>query len=593
MDRITKSFLEEFCKINELANIKESKQYEYFSNYCAITKEYGNSSFDLDDMTTGEATQGIDGIGIIVNNKLVNEVEEIKDLIEINKVLNVKFVLIQSKTSSSFSNPDILNFFAWTESFFLGEKEAFSSEEMKKFLELKEFIYDTENCKYMSKANPILEMYYTTTGNWVNDKNLQIIIENNKNKLKSCNLFSKIDFTPVGASEIQDLYRKTKEKSFATFNFGKRVTIPTDGKIKEGYYGIISFEEYRKIIIDDKDNMKNVFEDNIRDFLGEDNDVNESMNETLNDVNSIMKFGLLNNGITIVTEDISVTGDCVSVTNYQIVNGCQTSHILYQNRELPEINKVYIPIRIIATDDDEIKNEITTATNNQTAIKKEQLAALSDYQRNLEQYYNTYPDNGFKLYYERRTNQYNQMPVPKNKIVSISTQIKAFSSMFLDMPHAVTGFYGTVVRKSEGEIFKRTDKFIMYYASALTLYKLEYYFKNGTLDSKYRRAKNHILMLFKLVVFNNEIPNFNSAEMERKCQKMIDYLVNNDTRIFNDIIDMIKNNPEKLDILDRKLFERKETTDQLVALIGPIIEMYNSEKSNSINALDQISFFNM
>lgn len=591
MDRITKSFLEEFCKINELANIKESKQYEYFSNYCAITKEYGNSSFDLDDMTTGEATQGIDGIGIIVNNKLVNEVEEIKDLIEINKVLNVKFVLIQSKTSSSFSNPDILNFFAWTESFFLGEKEAFSSEEMKKFLELKEFIYDTENCKYMSKANPILEMYYTTTGNWVNDKNLQIIIENNKNKLKSCNLFSKIDFTPVGASEIQDLYRKTKEKSFATFNFGKRVTIPTDGKIKEGYYGIISFEEYRKIIIDDKDNMKNVFEDNIRDFLGEDNDVNESMNETLNDVNSIMKFGLLNNGITIVTEDISVTGDCVSVTNYQIVNGCQTSHILYQNRELPEINKVYIPIRIIATDDDEIKNEITTATNNQTAIKKEQLAALSDYQRNLEQYYNTYPDNGFKLYYERRTNQYNQMPVPKNKIVSISTQIKAFSSMFLDMPHAVTGFYGTVVRKSEGEIFKRTDKFIMYYASALTLYKLEYYFKNGTLDSKYRRAKNHILMLFKLVVFNNEIPNFNSAEMERKCQKMIDYLVNNDTRIFNDIIDMIKNNPEKLDILDRKLFERKETTDQLVALIGPIIEMYNSEKSNSINALDQISFF--
>lgn len=591
MDRITKSFLEEFCKINELANIKESKQYEYFSNYCAITKEYGNSSFDLDDMTTGEATQGIDGIGIIVNNKLVNEVEEIKDLIEINKVLNVKFVLIQSKTSSSFSNPDILNFFAWTESFFLGEKEAFSSEEMKKFLELKEFIYDTENCKYMSKANPILEMYYTTTGNWVNDKNLQIIVENNKNKLKSCNLFSKIDFTPVGASEIQDLYRKTKEKSFATFDFGKRVTIPTDGKIKEGYYGIISFEEYRKIIIDDKDNMKNVFEDNIRDFLGEDNDVNESMNETLNDVNSIMKFGLLNNGITIVTEDISVTGDCVSVTNYQIVNGCQTSHILYQNRELPEINKVYIPIRIIATDDDEIKNEITTATNNQTAIKKEQLAALSDYQRNLEQYYNTYPDNGFKLYYERRTNQYNQMPVPKNKIVSISTQIKAFSSMFLDMPHAVTGFYGTVVRKSEGEIFKRTDKFIMYYASALTLYKLEYYFKNGTLDSKYRRAKNHILMLFKLVVFNNEIPNFNSAEMERKCQKMIDYLVNNDTRIFNDIIDMIKNNPEKLDILDRKLFERKETTDQLVALIGPIIEMYNSEKSNSINALDQISFF--
>lgn len=591
MDRITKSFLEEFCKINELTELKESTQYEYFSSYCAITKEYGSSSFNLDDITTGIATQGIDGIGIIVNNKLVNNVEEIKDLIEINKVLNVKFILIQAKTSSNFSNGEILNFFAWTEEFFTGEKNSFDNEEMKKFIELKEYIYNTENCKYMSKANPILEMYYTTTGNWVDDHNLQTIISNNKNKLKASNLFSKIEFTPVGASEIQELYRKTKEKSSATFNFSKRVTIPTDGKIKEGYYGIIPFEEYRKVIADEKDNIKNVFEDNIRDFLGEDNDVNESMNETLNNPNSIMKFGLLNNGITIVTESIAVIGDCFSITNYQIVNGCQTSHILYQNRELYEIDKVYIPIRIIATEDDEIKNEITTATNNQTAIKKEQLASLSNYQRKLEQYYDTYPDNGFKLYYERRTNQYNQMTIPKNKIVSISTQIKAFSSMFLDIPHAVAGFYGTVVKKSEGEIFNLSDKLIMYYASALTLFKLEYYFKNGTLDTKYRRAKNHILMLFKLVVFNNEIPKFNSADMERKCQKMIDYLNENDIGIFEDIIKIIKDNPEKLDISDRKLFERKETTDILRNLIGPIIEKYNSENHEENIVNEQICFF--
>lgn len=588
MDRITKSFLDEFCKVNDLTTLAESKQYEYFSNYCTITKEYGSSSFDLNETTTGMDTQGIDGIGIIVNNKLITEVEEIKDLIELNKVLNVKFVLIQSKTSNSFSNQDILNFFAWTEIFFCGDNTSFASEEMKKFIELKEYIYSTENCKYMSKANPILEMYYTTTGNWVNDSNLEVIIENNKNKLKQSNLFSKVNFNPIGASEIQELYRKTKEKSFATFNFSKRVTIPTDGNIKEGYYGIIPFAEYRKIIIDDKDNIKNVFEDNIRDFLGDDNDVNESMNETLNDSNSIMKFGLLNNGITIVTEDISVTGDCFSITNYQIVNGCQTSHILYENRELAEIDNVYVPIRIIATDDDEIKNEITTATNNQTAIKKEQLAALSDYQRNLEQYYNTYPDDGFKLYYERRTNQYNQLPISKNKIVSISTQIKVFSSMFLDMPHAVSGFYGTVVKKSEGQIFKLNDKLIMYYASALAFYKLESYFKNGTLDSKYRRAKNHMLMLFKLVMFNNDLPRFNSAEMERKCQRMVDYLNSGNVEIFNDIIGVMKNNPDKFDISDRKLFERKETTENLVNLIGPVIEKHNIPLVKIDN---QMSFF--
>lgn len=591
MDRITKSFLEEFSKINEITKLQESKQYEYFANYCAIMKEYGNSNFDLDEISTGEATQGIDGIGIVVNNKLVNNVEEVRDLIEFNKYLNVKFVLIQSKTSSNFENADILNFFAWTEVYFCGDRSSFKNDEMKKFAEIKEFIYSTENCNYMSKSNPILEMYYVTTGNWVDDSNLNTIIENNKKKLKDTNLFSKVEFSPIGASEIQELYRKTKEKSSAVFNFDKRVTIPTDGKIKEGYYGIIPFKEYKKIIIDEKDNIKNVFEDNIRDFLGDDNDVNESMNETLNNPNSIMKFGLLNNGITIVTENISVTGDRFSITNYQIVNGCQTSHILYQNRELDSIERVYVPIRIIATEDDELKNEITTATNNQTAIKKEQLAALSSFQRNLEQYYETYPDNGFKLYYERRTNQYNQTTVPKNKIVSISTQIKAFSSMFLDMPHAVSGFYGTVVKKSEGEIFKTTDKLIMYYVSALTLYKLEYYFKSGTLDSKYRRAKNHILMLFKIIIFNNDIPNFNSAEMERKCQKMLNVLEANETEIFEDIIDLIKENPEKFDMEDRKLFERKETTDNLKEVIKPIIEKYNSGNAIIRNNRNQISLF--
>lgn len=370
MDRITKSFLEEFSKVNEITKLDESKQYEYFANYCAIMKEYGNSNFDLDEISTGDATQGIDGIGIIVNNKIVNNVEEAKDLIEFNKYLNVKFVLIQSKTSSNFSSPDILNFFAWTEVYFSGDKDSFKNEEMKKFVEIKEFIYSTENCSYMSKSNPILEMYYITTGNWVDDQNVNTIIENNKKKLKDSNLFSKVEFSPIGASEVQELYRKTKEKSSAIFNFDKRVTIPADGKIKEGYYGIIPFSEYRKIIIDEKDNIKNVFEDNIRDFLGDDNDVNESMNETLNNPKSIMKFGLLNNGITIVTENILVTGDRFSITNYQIVNGCQTSHILYQNRELNSIERVYVPIRIIATEDDELKNEITTATNNQTAIKK-------------------------------------------------------------------------------------------------------------------------------------------------------------------------------------------------------------------------------
>jgi hypothetical protein len=50
--------------------------------------------------------------------------------------------------------------------------------------------------------------------------------------------------------------------------------LPTIESIKESYVGFLPFSEYRKIIIDDYGKMRPIFDDNIRDFLG-DVDVNK------------------------------------------------------------------------------------------------------------------------------------------------------------------------------------------------------------------------------------------------------------------------------------------------------------------------------
>jgi hypothetical protein len=52
---------------------------------------------------------------------------------------------------------------------------------------------------------------------------------------------------------------------------------------------------------------------------------------------------------------------------------------LYNNKDSENISKVNIPIKLIATTDDDIKTRITLATNNQTPIKKEQLASLTQF----------------------------------------------------------------------------------------------------------------------------------------------------------------------------------------------------------------------
>ena len=59
---------------------------------------------------------------------------------------------------------------------------------------------------------------------------------------------------------------------------------------------------------------------------------------------------LLNNGVTIVADSISKTGDTFTIEDYQIVNGCQTSHVLcnFNNAGGPT-GPIQIPVKLIVS----------------------------------------------------------------------------------------------------------------------------------------------------------------------------------------------------------------------------------------------------
>ena len=229
-----------------------------------------------------------------------------------------------------------------------------------------------------------------------------------------------------------------------------------------------------------------------------------------------------------------------------------------------------------AIKDENLKNEITKATNSQTAIKKEQLEALSTFQKNLEEFYKTFTTQE-SLVYERRTGQYRNSDIPQNRI--ISTQIKTIAAMFLDEPSAVSGQYGAVVKRFGNKIFKSSDKPIIYYTSALALYKIENLFKTNKIDKKYRRSRYHAMMLFRIVVSKEEKPRFNQRKMELYCQNILDVL-NNDykcEKIFKGIVDFIISKGQDIDIENRKCFERKETTEYLLSQKGSLIEYLKTD----------------
>lgn len=267
--------------------------------------------------------------------------------------------------------------------------------------------------------------------------------------------------------------------------------------------------------------MRGLFYDNVRDFQGN-NPVNHEMDETLKSP-AQQFFILMNNGVTIVADSISKTGDTFTIEDYQIVNGCQTSHVLFNNIANLK-NPVHIPVKLIVSQDGDVKNRIIKATNRQTPVKTEELTALTDFQKALEDYY-TAVTGDCQLFYERRSQQYRSTSgIEKIRIVSISNQIRSFASVFLGLPHQASRYYGTLLKGIESQIFVPGHPAIAYYASALALYRFEALVRRSQIPSKYRPFKYHLIAIVRMQIAGVWMPVMTSNKFEKYCESIVEVL---------------------------------------------------------------------
>lgn len=126
MDQVTASLLRQFSADCDLVGLPESKQFEHFASYAVIRKDY-SAIFDTDNVVVGDdrhdvendsgghetsrkpTDTGIDGIGIIVNGRLITDVDELEDL-EQSSYWEVVFVFVQAETSPGFDHGKLLRF---------------------------------------------------------------------------------------------------------------------------------------------------------------------------------------------------------------------------------------------------------------------------------------------------------------------------------------------------------------------------------------------------------------------------------------------------------------------------------------------------
>jgi hypothetical protein len=358
------------------------------------------------------------------------------------------------------------------------------------------------------------------------EKRVAIITHEGRRKaaeddIRATNLFRDVEFVCLGADGIQRLYSQTKNAIAREFTFVNRTVAPEIKGVTQAYLGFISASEFISIIRDeDGDIIHSIFYDNVRDWQGE-NAVNMEIGGTLTSDHK-SRFALMNNGVTVIARNLQLTGNKFHIEDFQIVNGCQTSHVLFNQREHVD-DTVMIPIRLIGTQDEGVVESIIRATNRQTEVKAEQFFAVTEFAKQLEAYFQTFA-NGRKLFYERRSRQYDRLDIERTRIVTPRNMIRAFASMFLNEPHRTTRNYARLLDRVGTDIFAEGHRADPYYVAAFSLYKLEYLFRASRLDPKFKPSRYHVLLAARLLANRSLMPKMNARDMEKYCKVITDIL---------------------------------------------------------------------
>lgn len=240
-----------------------------------------------------------------------------------------------------------------------------------------------------------------------------------------------------GSNELIDISRRTR-------NFSLELPFLDSLAKGERYVLLTRISDYFDFVRDENQKLRRyLFDSNVRDFMGL-NRVNEDIKATLENEDS-PDFWWLNNGITILATSATVVGKTIHLENIQIVNGLQTTESIYKYfaTGASDRHERSVLVKVIVSNEKEIRDAIIRATNNQTNVELSALHATDKIQRDIE-------DILFKnnLYYERRTNFYANQGVQPRNLVAPLYLAAGFVSLILKDPARAAHLRSKFMRSS-------------------------------------------------------------------------------------------------------------------------------------------------
>lgn len=318
--------LDSFAKNFELDKASSTDRMEYFLDYCVLSPMIDSEAAFL-DAHLGESEFGIDGIAVLVNGHIVLSADDVDEIASESKFLDVDIVFTQAKTSEKFDSGNFSKFLTAVEGFLKGDKSALRSDGLKNAQQA--FKRAFKFAAKFRKDTPTLHCFFAFTGriSSVGDE-ADFIGRQFKERVETLDLFKSIQLEILGRQELQERFRRLSTYLEKDVEIERTVSLPAIEGVAEAYIGVIPALELKRMISDDSGAiLGTIFYENIRDFDPR-SQINESIRESFTGGGG-KEFVLRNNGITVLCPNLRKAGDTFHLVDFQIINGCQTSHVIH------------------------------------------------------------------------------------------------------------------------------------------------------------------------------------------------------------------------------------------------------------------------
>lgn len=534
LNKVLQGMLNDFKNDYLIELSDESKEFEYLVNYLVVSKFHPDAfsdKGDLERVVVDEKSQfGLDAIAFIINGNLVLGKDDISIYAK-SKKLDVDILFIQTKTGEKCDTGDLLKTILATKNFL--ENFDAITEKNSNILNAKE-IYDElfkyENFKLCTSQSPKCHIFYVTAANEWDETLINNICESSEKDLtSSMSDIRGVNIQVLGRKYVMEAYSEVKNNITVQINLKNCITLDRIEKVKEAYIGYLTGDDYLKIICDNTgDIRRRIFYENVRDYQGLENNVNKEIRNTIENDKTRKQFILLNNGVTIITKAVTSLGaNMYELSDFQIVNGCQTSNEIFNCKEFA--SDILVPIKIIYTTDSDIINSIVKATNRQSPVPEEAFIALGRYHKELQLLFSEYSkEMPLEMFYERRSGEEDDIKERKGRyqIVTLHGIIRAFESVYCQNPNVVYGTNPANILKSKKEkIFCVDHKPEVYYLSSYLFVKFVNMQQNGQFSKHDYTLRFYIIMIVRaLMVGTLDVPELNSSAMAKENMKMIEIL---------------------------------------------------------------------